>query len=704
VRRSRNEFILDLSRRTILNACNHGPLTGHGKQPKRERGIPKGQRSRELWTGHSFSADGVRHNLCGITGFTHRNGEFDPRRICVSVDSLVHRGPDENGAHQTQFVSLGAVRLKIVDLRDGQQPMFSDDGDTVLIFNGEIYNHAEIRRELETLGHCFLSRSDTEVVLRAFLQWDTQCFRRFRGMFALAIWSESERRLLLARDRLGIKPLYIHRNGRDIYFASELKALFAHSQISRELDRAALEYFLMTNYVPGPWTMIRGIEKLPPGHLLEWRNGNEQISEYWRLRFRPLEHRSVEDAQEELDGLLQDSVREHLISDVPLGIWLSGGIDSSTILHYARQASPSRLRTFSITFQGYSFDETQYIREVANYYGTEHHELDLNPGPDLASAIEDMAGYLDEPMADAGAVPAWFLSRLSRQHVTVALSGEGADEIFGGYLTYRADVLARKARLFPHSVRRGVVRFLHAWPVSDEKIGLEYKLKRFFEGSLLPADEAHTYWNGSFSEGQQRLFLLGKNGNRLDKLYEIDLPCQCSGNFLNRYLAFDQRYYLPDDILQKVDRMSMAHSLEVRPPFLDHRIVEFAATLPPAWKIDGRRQKVILRNLMKRHLPPSVLQRPKIGLDIPTHNWLRGALRPLLLDTLTSEAIEHSQLFRRSAIQRMVSDHCDRRANLGFHLWGLLILFLWIKRWNIQTVPTGSEVEAQEGVLTPVSL
>jgi asparagine synthase (glutamine-hydrolysing) len=640
--------------------------------------------------------------LCGIAGFTHRNGAFDPRSIGVSTESLIHRGPDDQATHQSSVVSLGAVRLKILDLHAGQQPMYSADGDTVLVFNGEIYNHAEIRLELEGLGHRFTSRSDTEVVLRSFLQWDKQCFSRFRGMFALALWRESEKRLLLARDRLGIKPLYIHRQGSDIYFASELKALFVHPHIERELDREALEYFLMSNYVPGPRTLVKGIEKLPPAHLLEWRDGHVHVSDYWRLRFHPNRVRRREEAEEELDTLLRESVREHLISDVPLGIWLSGGIDSSTILHYARKASASRLRTFSITFKGHSFDETRYIRRVANQYGTEHHELDLTPDLGLASAVEDMVGHLDEPLADAGALPAWFLSGLSREHVTVALSGEGADEIFGGYLTYRADLLARKARLLPRSLRRGIVSLLRAWPVSDDKISFEYKLKRFFEGSLLPPDEAHTYWNGSFSDAQQRQFLLGKNGSRLGKLYEMELPCTCSGHFVNRYLAFDQRYYLSDDILHKVDCMSMAHSLEVRPPFLDHRIVEFAASLPPEWKIHGRQQKVILRSLMKNQLPPAVLQRPKIGLDIPTHDWLRGALRPLLLDTLTSAAIESSQLFRSGAIEQMLSDHLERRANLGFHLWGLLILFLWIKRWNIQTVPIRSPREVQEGVLASV--
>jgi asparagine synthase (glutamine-hydrolysing) len=623
--------------------------------------------------------------LCGITGFTHRDGVFDRTRIRAATDSLIHRGPDQQGTYESECVSLGAVRLKIIDLHAGDQPMISEDGNTVLVFNGEIYNHRELRAELESRGEKFKTSSDTEVVLRAFLQWDKDCFARLRGMFAIAVWSQDARRLILARDRLGIKPLYFNLRGGEVYFGSELKTIFAHPEFNRELDFTGLHHYLSLNYVPCPHTLVRGIEKLPPGHLLEWQDGDVEMEAYWRLRFEPQKQKSLEGAQEELDCLLRESVRDHLISDVPLGIWLSGGVDSSTILHYTRELCAARLKTFSISFTGRSFDETSYIRDIAARYDTEHHELDVSPSLDLPAAIEEMAYYSDEPFADAGALPVWFLSALSRKQVTVALSGEGADELFGGYITYAADHYAAQAQSIASPIRRGLLGLLRYWPVSNDKISLEYRVKRFLEGTLLPGDEAHTYWNGTFSAAQQAQFVLQRNGASAKNLFDNDLPAADENGSLNRYLAFDQRYYLPDDILQKVDRMSMAHSLEVRPPFLDHRIVEFAARLPERMKIDGRRHKVVLKQLMRDKLPASVLRRSKTGLDIPTHDWLRGALRPLLMDTLSAEALDGTNLFRRAGIESFIKEHMERRANLGYHLWGLLILFLWIRHWNIQT-------------------
>ncbi len=640
--------------------------------------------------------------MCGIAGFTHKDRVVSADRIQSATYSLVHRGPDQQGTYESSHVSLGAVRLKIIDLQSGDQPMFSEDGDTVLVFNGEIYNHGELRKELEGLGHRFTTRSDTEVVLHAFLEWDTACLSRLRGMFAIALWTESRKRLLLARDRMGIKPLYFHRRGEDLYFGSELKAILTHPEVERRLNLAGLNLYLSLNYVPCPHTLVEGIEKLPPGYLLEWQDGQVHSEAYWHLKFEPQPHWTLQTACEVLDSLLKQSLREHLISDVPLGVWMSGGIDSSTILHYASEASSSRLKTFSISFRGRSFDETAYIREIAARYGTEHNEFDLNPGVDLNGAIEEFAYYSDEPSADAGALPVWFLARMSRQQMTVALSGEGADELFGGYITYLADRCARMAQRLPASSRRVALLLLHRWPVSDDKISMEYKLKRFLEGSLLPADEAHVYWNGAFSEAEKRTLLLAANHRLVSSLFDGLPPGVSSVGYLNRYLWFDQRFYLPDDILYKVDRMSMAHSLEVRPPFLDHRVVEFAASLPEDFKIRGFRMKHLLKELMKDRLPQSIIRRKKVGLDIPAHDWLRGPLRPLLLDTLTRDTVEHTKLFRAEVIQSLIRRHLDRRANLGFHLWGLMILFLWMKRWRIQTAPVLEESrETLDSVLAP---
>ena len=615
--------------------------------------------------------------------------------------TLIHRGPDQQGVFQSDIVSLGAARLKIIDLASGEQPFASENGDTVIAFNGEIYNHRELRCELEKRGHRFRSQSDTETVLNAFLEWDTGCFSRLRGMFAVALWTESARRLVLARVRMGIKPLYIARRGEDLFFGSELKTLFIHPEIERRLSMNGLDCYLSLNYVPGPWTLVEGIEKLAPGHWLEWRNGEVSSDSYWSLPEAAPRHGSLDSARQELDFLLQQSVREHLLSDVPLGVWLSGGIDSSTILHYAAQASSAPLKTFSISFQGRSFDETSYFRQAAAQYGTEHEELDLNPDENLQGAIEEFAYYSDEPNADAGALPVWYLSKLSKTRVTVALSGEGADELFGGYLTHRANRLARLMRRLPPAALQFALDGVRRWPVSNKKISFEYKLKRFLEGSLMPADRAHAYWNGAFSDAEKRSLVRPALPAALDRILGDLRGLSLAGDDLAPYLWFDQRYYLPDDILTKVDRISMAHAVEVRPPFLDHRIVEFAATLPASFKIRGSRQKFLLKKLMEDKLPPSIIRRKKIGFDIPAHDWLRGPLRSLLIETLTAGASEHDGLFQPAAIQSFLQRHLERRANLGYHLWGLMILFLWMKKWRIQAPGSPAPARAvKESVLT----
>jgi asparagine synthase (glutamine-hydrolysing) len=602
------------------------------------------------------------------------------------VETLIHRGPDQQSVFETNFVSIGATRLKIIDLDGGDQPILTPDRDVAIVFNGEIYNHAELRRELEALGHKFRSRTDTEVVLAAFVEWDTACFSRLRGMFAIALWTESERRLVLARDRMGIKPLYIARRGADLYFGSELKAILIHPEIERRLSLDALDCFLSMNYVPGPWSMVEGIRKLEPGHWLEWRDGKERRECYWKLPFGKTREWTAAAAQEELDGLLAASVQEHLGSDVDLGVWLSGGVDSSAIVHYAAQQR-SRLKTFSVSFRGQSFDESGYIGQVTRHYGTDHQELDLNPDEDLAGAIEEFAHFADEPNADAGALPVWFLSRLTRKTATVALSGEGADELFGGYLTYRADELAKGMRRIPAGLLRMGRAATGLLPVSDEKISLEYKAKRFLDGCLMPGSDAHVYWNGTFSRWAKRELLVAEPTGAFEELMVELSSC---GQGLPGYLYFDQKYFLPDDILSKVDRMSMAHSVEVRPPFLDHRIVEFAASLPMRLKIQGSRQKIVLKDLMRDKLPGPILTRKKMGFDIPAHEWLRGPLRPLLTDMVSTAASEYGDLFQQSVLEDCVRQHLDRRANLGYHLWGLTILFLWMRKWRIETPAYGS--------------
>jgi asparagine synthase (glutamine-hydrolysing) len=506
---------------------------------------------------------------------------------------------------------------------------------------------------------------------------------------------------------MGIKPLYFARRGGDLYFGSELKAILVHPEIERWLSLEGLDCYLSLNYVPAPWTLVEGIEKLLPGHWLEWRRGAIRTESYWRLPSGRLpgdrlsgendERWTAETAETELDRLLKQSVREHLVSDVPLGVWLSGGLDSSSLVHYAAEASSSRLKTFSITFHGRSFDETRYARQVADFYGTEHTELDLNPAQDLPAAIHELAYYCDEPNADSGALPVWFLSRLTKASATVALSGEGADELFGGYLMQRASLLARTARRLPSAALRALSAAAQRWPVSNDKIGFEYKLKRFLEGCLMSPARAHAHWSGTFNDRERRE-LVRELPPALDSVLR---ELAAAGDNLQAYLWFDQKYFLPDNILMKVDRASMAHAVEVRPPFLDHRIVEFASSLPASLKIRGSRQKVILKNLMRAKLAPAILKRKKVGFDIPAHDWFRGPLLPLLEEALSFASSEHSEFFDISRIKAHVQDHVDRRANLGYHLWGLMILFFWMKKWRIQTkAPVGPACRTMEDVFT----
>ena len=632
--------------------------------------------------------------MCGILGYSHFRHDRQPEIFRSALDSLIHRGPDHQSFFENEQMSLGATRLRIVDLHGGDQPLISSDGALAVVFNGEIFNHIELREKLSAEGLNFSTHCDTELVLQAFRRWDTGCFARFRGMFAVAIWVESDRRLVLARDQMGIKPLYYSLQDGEIYFGSELKSIVVYPNIRREISLSGLNCFLALNYVPGPLTLVEDIVKLMPGHFLEWRLGTAHVRCFVPQPGPGRAVRSIGDACEQLDTLLADALRQQLVADVPLGIWLSGGLDSSTILHYAAKCA-RQLRTFSITFHGRSFDESRYVREVSREFATEHSELDLNPGADLIGAVEQIAYYSDEPSADAGALPVWFLAQMTAEKVTVVLTGEGSDELFAGYLTYQANRYRAMVSPLPGWLRRALLSLALRLPVSDEKIGFEYQLKRFLQGSLLTPEIAHVFWNGAFSEEEkQQLFLFADRKPLACRLAEMK-----PGSGLERYLKFDQKYYLPDDILYKVDRMSMAHSLEARPPFLDPRIVQFASRLPENFKLRGSESKYVLRRLMRGKLPPSVLRRPKIGFDVPIHDWFRGALRSFLLDTLSEDAVSATQLFYWPAVKRIIDEHLGRKRNWGYHLWGFMTLLIWMRRWDIGLA--APRVEAQGHEVSP---
>jgi asparagine synthase (glutamine-hydrolysing) len=625
--------------------------------------------------------------MCGIAGFTHIAKPFSRSRIQEATRTLRHRGPDQQGVWESTSASLGARRLRVIDHARGDQPMLSADRDVVVVFNGEIFNFREVRSELESLGHRFQTDCDTEVVLEGFLRWNIGCFSRLRGMFAVALWTESKRQLVLARDRLGIKPLYYSTHRGELYFGSELKALFCHPEIKRSIDPSCLTAFCALSYVPGPRTMIAGIERVPQGSVVTWEAGKLKTDSYWRIDERATFAGSSHEATEELDSLITGSVAEQLNAEVDVGLWLSGGMDSSTLLHYATSTKTTPLKTFSITFNGREFDESSQIAALVRQYGAEHFQLDLHPEIAIAEAVMELVYYADEPNADAGALPVWFLSRMAAQHVTVALSGEGADELFGGYITYRADIYAQKLAAMPEWLRRAALRLSRYVPASNRKIGFEYKLQRFLEGLSLDSRAAHLFWNGT-SSLQSRAELLQHSDETIMRRLVNEMPQQ---GLVRRFLDFDRQYFLPDNLLSKVDRMSMAHALEVRPPFLDHRIVEFAAALPTDLLIQGRVHKRVLRHLMRDRLPKTVTSNRKTGFDIPVHDWLRNHLRTLLMDTLTERTVRESGLFRWPSIEGMLDAHMKRRTNYGYHLWALLMLFQWIDRWKIET---GHDFEA----------
>lgn len=619
--------------------------------------------------------------MCGILGYTHFSKPLPEGVLRSALIALSHRGPDHQDGFQSTDVSLGATRLRIHDLEGGDQPLFSPDKNIVLVFNGEIFNHRELRSQLEARGYVFKTQCDTEVVLNAYLCWGEDCFERFRGMFGIAVWNREKKKLVLARDRMGIKPLYYMLHQGELFFGSELKCILAHPEAPRKIDLAGLNCFLSLNYVPGPYTLVEGITKLMPGSLLEWEQGKHRVRVFAKPSKDGVAPKTLDDASEELDRLLTSSVQEQLDSDVPVGVWLSGGLDSSTVLHYANMVSQKPLHTFSVTFQGRSFDESSYIRQVSKHYGSCHTEFDLNTDVELSHVIEEMSYYSDEPSADAGALPLWFLSKLTKRKVTVALSGEGSDELFGGYLTYKANRYRQMAQGIPRPLRKTALAMASWAPVSDDKISFEYKLKRFLRGSLLSPEVAHLFWNGTFSEEEKKYLYKYSDSAPLASI----LAKMTARKGLQRYLDFDQQYYLPDDILYKVDRISMAHAVEVRPPFLDDRIVDFAARLPEQFKVTSRNSKIVLRHLMKNKLPDTVLKRPKVGFDIPVHDWFRGALKPLLLDTLTRDVIRSSGLFSWPYVEQLLQEHFTRKANWGYHLWGLMTLVLWMRKWNIET-------------------
>jgi asparagine synthase (glutamine-hydrolysing) len=605
-------------------------------------------------------------------------GAVNPDQLAAMSATLVHRGPDSDGTFADGSAGLAARRLAIIDLATGDQPIANENGRVTVVQNGEIYNYRELRHELERVGHRFSTSGDTEVLVHLYEEHGELFAERLRGMFAVALWDSERNRLVLARDRFGIKPLYYREAGDELAFASELRAL-----PRGEIDLDALEAFLSFNSVPGPLTIFRDVRKLQPGHVLTWENGRSELIQYARpAPVRASEVRGEEEAElvEELRARLRDSVRAHLVSDVPVGVLLSGGIDSSMLAALAAEEASEPLRTFSIGFEERSFDELADARLVAERYGTQHRELVLRP--DAALLLPALAEAFDEPFADSSALPTYLISQLAAEDVKVALSGEGGDELFGGYYTYAADLLAQRTGWTAPLLRPLVERL----PSSSARASFDYRAKRFVRAAHLPPLERHHGWKEIFSP-DARAELTGRQ-SRFDpvELLRARFAETEGAELLARLQDVDLGTYLVDDLLVKTDRASMAHSLEARVPFLDSVITNFALALPSRHKVRGLRKKVLLRKAAAPLVPPELLRRRKRGFSIPAAAWLRGELEPFARDTLSADRLRSQGFFRPEAVTRLIDDHVAGREDLSRQLWGLLSFMLWHER-HVERTP-----------------
>ncbi|HWG55313.1 MAG TPA: asparagine synthase (glutamine-hydrolyzing) [Gaiellaceae bacterium] len=614
--------------------------------------------------------------MCGICGIAATAGA-DRARLEAMSGTLVHRGPDSAGTHVDGPVGLAARRLSIIDLATGDQPLANEDGTVTVVQNGEIYNYRELRAELERAGHRFRTHGDTEVLAHAYEEWGDRFPERLRGMFALAVWDARRRRLLLARDRYGIKPLYVRKRDGGLEFASELRAL-----PRGDVDLDALEAFLAFNSVPGPLSIFAGTRKLLPGHVLVWEAGTTREERYARpapVASGDVRREGEEELAAELRDRLRDSVRAHLVADVPVGVLLSGGVDSSLLAAFAAQETAEPVRTFSIGFEEGSFDERADARRVAERYGTRHRELVLRP--DAALLLPALADAFDEPFADSSALPTYLVAQLAAEDVKVALSGEGGDELFGGYYTYQADLLALRAGRLARLARPLVERL----PVSTARASFDYKAKRFVGAAHLPPLERHHGWKEIF-DPEVRAELTGRRHtwDPVDLLRERFAET-AGAELLARLQDVDARTYLVDDLLVKTDRASMAHSLEARVPFLDPVVDELAGALPTRMKVRGGRKKVLLRKAAEPLLPPEIVGGRKRGFSIPAAAWLRGELEPFARDVLATETLRRQGYFRPEAVHRVLDDHVAGRADLSRQLWGLLAFTLWHERHVART-------------------
>jgi asparagine synthase (glutamine-hydrolysing) len=627
--------------------------------------------------------------MCGIAGFTlWKEFTFDvPQTLAAMTDALTHRGPDDEGAYIDAGVALGSRRLSIIDLVSGKMPIHNEDQSLWIVFNGEIYNFPELRAELVAKGHIFLTNTDTEVILHLYEEHRENCVSRLNGMFALAIWDTQAQALFLARDRLGIKPLHYLEYPGGIIFASEIKAILKHPLVEPQLDFSALSKYLTYDYIPAPHSLLKGIQKLGPGHVLVCTRKGLNIRQYWDLPIQEdgISYKREEEHVEEVVTRLRESVRKRLISDVPVGVLLSGGIDSSAVALFAAQQYPGRIQSFSIGFEEPSFDESRYAQKIARLIGADHHHQVLS-SQRMLEVIPDVIRLLDEPMADASIIPTYLLSQMTAQFVKVALGGDGADELFAGYPTYQAHKLVTYYSVLPYQIRELINRMAQRLPVSHRNISFDFKIKQFLKGMGVSSEIRFFLWMGAFLEQEKRQLFSPEAWEQLayTNPFEDIIQYVRDSKLLKefeRILYLMMKLYLQDDILVKVDRASMAHSLEVRVPFLDYTFVEYVAGLPTIYKLRGLTTKYVLKKAMQPLLPKEIVYRKKKGFGIPLAQWLNGPLKDLLLTYLDAERIRKAGIFNYAYISRLLEEHFAYKSDHRKQLWPLLVFEMWREQY-----------------------
>ena len=625
--------------------------------------------------------------MCGIVGMVNLDGRAADAALLERMNgAILHRGPDEDGVYLRGHVGLAMRRLAIIDLKGGQQPIADEDRTAWIVYNGEVYNYREVKKELEARGHRFHTDCDTEVVLHAYLEYGADCPKHLRGMFAFAIWDERRQELFLARDRVGKKPLLYAKTANAFVFGSEFSALLLHPSVSREIDRAALDDYLTFMCVPAPQTAYRDIRKLEPGHTLTLtRTGEVKTGRYWEPDFSKKIKVSEEEAGERALELLREAVRVRLMSEVPLGAFLSGGIDSSAVVALMAEASPAPVKTFSIGFEEQDFSELHHARRVAERVGAEHHEFIVRP--DALEVLPTLVEHYGEPYADSSAIPTYYVARETRKHVTVALNGDGGDECFAGYERYAAMRLSERYRKLPGVLRERVIRqALELLPISERKRTRAGKVRRFVRAASLPPVERYLNWVGVVQrDAKNELYTDEFNeevGHRDAGAWLRPWFARANGaGVVDAALLADTMTYLPNDLLVKVDIASMAVSLEARSPFLDHHVIEFAASLPENLKLRGLTTKYILKKTLAKLLPSENLTRGKMGFGVPIGHWFRGQMQPFLRENLLSGRAGGRGLFRPEAVRQMVELHTRGERDYTHQLWTLLMLELWFQRF-----------------------